>query len=452
MGRMKRTEQIVGDVKDKSVGKQDGREKFDCYPMGMDSRTWYSTDSRATGCNNSYLIVGGSGSGKTESIAKPMIHGTENGNLVVVCTKKEIIRYAMDDLQEKGYRTLLLNFVEPEKSPFGYDPLLYCQKSSDVRDLAHTLMEATNHKGEDKDPYWANSAENMMATIMDVVRSGSYEKGKSMDKALDLLDYLFYTSKGDWNYIEGLDTDEEIAEKKRRYPLHMLMEKTAKKNRQWNIVWESFINLQDTTGSCVAACTQEPLNMVFTEEIRNLLRNENRLAFEELLQPRTAVIVYVSPVNRANHAFVSIFYRQLFKNLFELAERRDSGKLPYPVQVICDDFATGCKVPEFQELISIFREKRIGVTLLIQSESQLAAMYEAQNATTIINNCDTYVYLGGMDLKTCESISKRLNIPSHEVLNMPIGQEYVFRRGQAPIKTERYSMQERLQKKNSSRM
>ena len=439
-------------VKDNINEKQEYREEFDCYPMGMDSRTWYSTDSRATGCNNSHLIVGGSGSGKTESIAKPMIHGTENGNLVVVCTKKEIIRYAMEDLQEKGYRTLLLNFVEPEKSPLGYDPLFHCQKTADVRDLAHTLMRATNHKEDEKDPFWSNTAENLMATIMDVVRSGKYEKGSSMDKALYLLDYLFYTSKGDWNCIEGLDTDEEIAEKKKRYPLHILMEDVAKKKRRWNIVWESFINLPDQTGGCVAASTQEPLNQVFTEEIRTLLSNEKKFAFAELLQPRTAVIVYVSPVNRANHAFVSIFYRQLFKNLFEFAEKRDSGKLPYPVQVICDDFATGCKVPEFQELISIFREKRIGVTLLIQSESQLTAMYDEKNATTIINNCDTYVYLGGMDLKTCESISKRLNIPSHEVLNMPIGQEYVFRRGQAPIKTERYSMQKRLPRENGSRM
>jgi type IV secretory pathway TraG/TraD family ATPase VirD4 len=79
-------------------------------------------------------------------------------------------------------------------------------------------------------------------------------------------------------------------------------------------------------------------------------------------------------------------------------------------------------------------------------------MYEAKNAITIINNCDTYVYLGGMDLKTGENISKRLNIPLHEVLNMPIGKEYVFRRGQEPIKTERYSLQGSLQKKNISRM
>ena len=437
------------------------QESFDVYRLGSDSRGNVTTDSRLTGCNNNYLIVGGSGSGKTEGIAKPMIHSTVNSNLVVVCTKKEIIQYTVSDLKEKGYRTLLLNLVEPEKSLYGYDPLFYCQNSVDVHDLAHTFMRATNHRESDNDPFWSNSAENLMATIMDVVRSGNYEKGKSMDKALYLLDYLFYSDSEDWKLIEALDTEAEIAEKKKRqrgpldiliekeekkkrqrYPLHILMEEKAKKKRQWNIVWETFINLPEQTGSCVAASVQEPLNKVFTEEIRTLLRNEKKFTFAELLQPKTAVIVYVSPVNRANHAFVSIFYQQLFKNLFELAEKKDSGKLPYPVQVICDDFATGCKVPEFQELISIFREKRIGVTLLIQSESQLAAMYGDRNATTIINNCDTYVYLGGMDLKTCESISKRLNIPSYEVLNMPIGMEYVFRRGQEPIKMKRYSVQD----------
>ena len=61
----------------------------------------------------------------------------------------------------------------------------------------------------------------------------------------------------------------------------------------------------------------------------------------------------------------------------------------------------------FPEYISIFREKGISVTLLIQSESQLQGMYGRENATTIINNCDTYLYMGGMDLVTGRNISER---------------------------------------------
>lgn len=78
--------------------------------------------------------------------------------------------------------------------------------------------------------------------------------------------------------------------------------------------------------------------------------------------------------------------------------------------------------------------------MLLQSESQLVSMYGEDNATTIINNCDTYVYMGGMDLTTCGLISKRVNLPIDEILYMPIGQSIVFRRGQKPVFTKRYNI------------
>ena len=94
----------------------------------------------------------------------------------------------------------------------------------------------------------------------------------------------------------------------------------------------------------------------------------------------------------------------------------------------------------FPEYISIFREKKISVTLLLQSESQLESMYGPDQATTIINNCDTYLYMGGMDLRTAQNVSLRLNVPLDEVLYMPLGQEVLFRRGQRPIVTQRYDI------------
>ena len=67
-------------------------------------------------------------------------------------------------------------------------------------------------------------------------------------------------------------------------------------------------------------------------------------------------------------------------------------------------------------------------------------MYGIDDAITIINNCDTYLYMGGMDLKTGRSISERMNVPLEDVLYMPIGQMIVFRRGQRPIVTKRYDV------------
>ncbi len=48
--------------------------------------------------------------------------------------------------------------------------------------------------------------------------------------------------------------------------------------------------------------------------------------------------------------------------------------------------------------------------------------------------------MGGMDLTTARHISERLNAPLEDVLSMPIGQEFIFRRGQKPIITKRYDI------------
>jgi type IV secretory pathway TraG/TraD family ATPase VirD4 len=61
--------------------------------------------------------------------------------------------------------------------------------------------------------------------------------------------------------------------------------------------------------------------------------------------------------------------------LFEYAESLPKKELPLLVHLICDDFATGCKIPDFNEYISVFCAKKISVNLLLQSESQLTCMY-----------------------------------------------------------------------------
>ena len=171
-----------------------------------------------------------------------------------------------------------------------------------------------------------------------------------------------------------------------------------------------------------------------------MIATKPTIDFERLATRKTVLFVTVSPVNPALHCLVNMFYAQAFKQLFEYAESREDSRLPRPVHVICDDFATGSRILYFPEHISIFREKDIPATILLQSQTQLEQMYGAYNATTILNNCDSYVYLGGMDLKTAQDISLRLNIPLDEVLYMPVGREYVFRRGMRPITTTRYDV------------
>ena len=73
--------------------------------------------------------------------------------------------------------------------------------------------------------------------------------------------------------------------------------------------------------------------------------------------------------------------------------------------------------------------------LMIQSEAQLVKGY-GSDALTIISNCDTYVYLGGNDISTARSVSERSDKSLRQILNMPIGSCWVFRRGSEPIYTK----------------
>lgn len=233
---------------------------------------------------------------------------------------------------------------------------------------------------------------------------------------------------------------EDTLKVRKRNPMHTAMRRLMKINPFLYYTWKNFTDLPDSTGACVTGTMKTALATVFTEDVRKILNNPRQLAFSELLKPKTVVFVHMSPTNVASYRFISFFYTQLFQALFDMAEQQEDYTLPHPVQVICDDFATGCPIPDFDAKISILREKRIGITMLLQSESQLAALYGDRKARTIINNCDTYLYFGGMDMNTVQSIAQRMNIPYDEVQAMPLGKEYIIRRGQKPIIAHRFSL------------
>jgi len=78
---------------------------------------------------------------------------------------------------------------------------------------------------------------------------------------------------------------------------------------------------------------------------------------------------------------------------------------------------------------------------LLQSESMLKSIYGEDKATTILNNCSSYVYFpGGMDLQTCKSVSERMNMPLEDVMYAPVGDVFVMRTGSKPAIKQRYDI------------
>ena len=78
--------------------------------------------------------------------------------------------------------------------------------------------------------------------------------------------------------------------------------------------------------------------------------------------------------------------------------------------------------------------------LIIQAESQLTAAY-GQDDRTIIGNCDTYVFLGGNDLPTAENVARRADVLLSEILSMPAGMGWIFRRGMKPVRAKEFELE-----------
>lgn len=406
---------------------------YDTFILGEDKRCHVSTDCHKTQLNNNIMVVGGSGSGKTRSVMVPILLHLEHSNAIGIFTKWGMLSSIRKVLEKRGYKVHVLNLSEPDKSEYSFDPLVYCKTDEDIRDLAQAIIYCDPQDGGNRDPYWETSAANLLELVLWVVKHYSLPGKDTMATALCLLERLIWNDdEYDWK-----DMDENEME---QYPAHYILDKLSANDPVKHAVWRNYKKLPDNTGACVTSSLQTPLNAVFPAAVRRCISGAEQFEFSKLTEQKNVLFVYVSPVNVANHRYAALFYHQVFKSLFEIAEARQGRVLPYPVHVLCDDFATGGEIPDFEKHISIFREKKIAVAMLLQSETQLTSLYGKIKAKTIINNCDTYVFLGGMDDETCDSIAKKTDVPASEIRDMPLGTEYFIRRGQKAIRTKRYDI------------
>ncbi len=381
----------------------------------------YSTDSEETQLNNNVIVVGASGSGKTLSVAEPCLMETYNSNLIVTVSKAKLINKYKTVFKARGYKVMVMDFVLPTSGNVVYDPMAYVSTEEDIVFLAKSIVLANPKKQmTNADPYWDDTAISLLCAEMAYAR---YKNAKATFRDVLALHYkleVYYDNEG--RVLTTLD-DEFNALSKYSF---------ASK------CWRSFRSVTERTMRCIYGCLNTLLDTIFTRKWDHTMRLRKSVDFAKFSNEKSVLFILTSPVNPSMHFLANMFYAQAFRQLFEIAESNSSGTLTIPVRFLADDFAVGAKILDFPEYISIFREKKISVMLLIQSDSQLESMYGHYDAVTIRNNCDSYVYMGGNDMDTCVDISRRANLSLQDVMYMQRGKVIVFRSGTKPVITQRY--------------
>lgn len=140
------------------------------------------------------------------------------------------------------------------------------------------------------------------------------------------------------------------------------------------------------------------------------------LELDTLGEKKTALFVIISDTDATFNFVVSIMYSQLFNLLCDKADDVYNGRLPVHVRMLLDEFANIGQIPQFEKLIATIRSREISASIILQSKSQLKAIYK-DNADTIEGNCDTTLFLGGKEKTTLKELEDVLGKETIDLYN-----------------------------------
>lgn len=133
----------------------------------------------------------------------------------------------------------------------------------------------------------------------------------------------------------------------------------------------------------------------------------DELQLDTLGDRKTVLFVIISDTDATFNFVAAMMYSQLFNLLCDKADDEYGGRLPVHVRCLLDEFANIGQIPQFEKLIATIRSREISASIILQSQSQLKAIYK-DNADTISGNCDTTLFLGGKEKSTLKEMAELL--------------------------------------------
>ena len=150
-------------------------------------------------------------------------------------------------------------------------------------------------------------------------------------------------------------------------------------------------------------------------ELRELTAYDE-LELDTLGDQKTALFLIMSDTDDSFNFLIAMCYTQLFNLLCDKADDVYDGRLPVHVRCLIDECANIGQIPKLEKLMATIRSREISACLILQTQSQLKALYK-DNAETIIGNCDASLFLGGKEPTTLKALSEALGRETIDTYN-----------------------------------
>ena len=342
------------------------------------------------------LIMGASGSGKTQAFMFPLIRilGRHGESMIVTDPKGELYEKCGELLKEKGYKIILLNFRDPKEgaawNPFSYPYRVYKEGNADkanelLQDLASNILIDPNNKAE---PFWEQTASNFFT-------------GLSLG--------LFDDATEEEININSINMMAEVGEDRigaSKYIIEYFKNKGELSPAY--IAAASCINAPNETRGGIMSTFRTKTRIFSSQEALSEMLSYSDFDIRDIGKEKTAVFLKVHDEKTTYHALATIFVKQAYEALIAVAQTCPGLKLPYRTNFILDEFANMPALKDVESMITASRSRNMRFSFVIQNFSQLNKVYGKDVAETIKGNCGNFVYIMSTELAALEEISKLL--------------------------------------------
>ena len=340
--------------------------------------------------NKNVLVVGGSGSGKTRFWLKPNLLQCHS-SYVVTDPKGTLVLETGKMFQRAGYRVKILNTINFSKS-MKYNPFVYIHSEKDVLKLVNTLIANTKGEGEKSaEDFWVKSERLFYTALIGYIW---YEAPAEEMNFTTLLEMI--------NASEAREDDPEF-----QSPVDLMFERLEQKDPDHFAVrqYKKFLLSAGKTRSSILISCGARLAPFDIREVRELMEDDE-MELDTIGDEKTVLFLIMSDTDTTFNFILAMLQSQLINLLCDRADDKYGGRLPVHVRLILDEFANIGQIPNFDKLIATIRSREISASIVLQSQSQLKAIYK-DAAEIISDNCDSVLFLSGRG-KNAKEISDAL--------------------------------------------
>ena len=371
--------------------------------------------------NKNIVVIGGSGSGKTRFFVKPsvmqmncsMVITDPKGTLIEECGKMlakgppkkdkngNIMKDKSGKVVHEPYVIKVLNTINFSKS-LHYNPFAYIRSEKDILKLVTTIIVNTKGEGEKaSEDFWVKAEKLLYTALIAFIWYEGDEEEKNLNTLLDLL-----------NESETREEDETY-----QNPVDMMFQELEERDPQHFAVrqYKKYKMAAGKTAKSILISCGARLAPFDIAELREIM-SYDEMELDKIGDRKTALFLIMFDTDTTFNFVIAMLQSQLFNLLCHKADDEYGGRLPVHVRVIADEFANIGQIPQFDKLIATIRSREISASIILQSQSQLKAMYK-DSADTILGNCDTTLFLGGKEKTTLKEMSELLGKETIDLYN-----------------------------------